>query len=315
MSLIWKGVYPAVTTKFHDDGSLDMKSFEMNINAQIDAGVHGIILGGSLGEASTLKNNEKLELVRKTLDMTNGKVPVIMNIAEKTTADAIKSANDAERLGASGLMMLPPMQYKADDRETVHYFKSVAESTNLPIMVYNNPVDYGIEVTVDMMEKLLEHDNIRAIKESTRDTANITRMINRFGDRLSVFSGVDTIACESLMLGASGWVAGLVCAFPRETVAIYNLVKAGRFEDARRINRWFMPLLELDINSKLVQNIKLAEVATGIGTEPVREPRLKLVGKEREHVLSVIDNALKEHHLVEGLIQNHRELSNQTQNL
>jgi 4-hydroxy-tetrahydrodipicolinate synthase len=268
-------------------------------------------LGGSLGEASTLKNGEKLELVEKTLQLTNGKIPVIMNIAEKTTDDAIKSANDAERLGASGLMMLPPMQYKADNRETVHYFKSVAESTALPIMVYNNPVDYGIEVTVDMMAELTEHDNIQAIKESTRDTSNITRMINRFGDRISVFSGVDTIACESLMLGASGWVAGLVCAFPRETVAIYNLVKANRIEEALKINRWFMPLLELDINSKLVQNIKLAEVATGIGTEPVRKPRLKLTGQERENVLSVINTAMNNRNGIEELIQNHSEFSRQ----
>jgi 4-hydroxy-tetrahydrodipicolinate synthase len=311
MNVNWKGVYPAVTTKFFDDGSLDMESFEKNILAQIDAGVHGIILGGSLGEASTLKNGEKLELVEKTLQLTNGKIPVIMNIAEKTTADAIKSANDAERLGASGLMMLPPMQYKADDRETVHYFKSVAESTELPIMVYNNPVDYGIEVTVDMMDELTEHDNIQAIKESTRDTSNITRMINRFGDRISVFSGVDTIACESLMLGASGWVAGLVCAFPRETVAIYNLVKANRFEEALKINRWFMPLLELDINSKLVQNIKLAEVATGIGTEPVRKPRLKLTGQERENVLSIIHTALNNRNGIDELIQHHSEFSRQ----
>jgi 4-hydroxy-tetrahydrodipicolinate synthase len=311
MNVNWKGVYPAVTTKFFDDGSLDMESFEKNILAQIDAGVHGIILGGSLGEASTLKNGEKLELVEKTLQLTNGKIPVIMNIAEKTTADAIKSANDAERLGASGLMMLPPMQYKADNRETVHYFKSVAESTALPIMVYNNPVDYGIEVTVDMMAELTEHDNIQAIKESTRDTSNITRMINRFGDRISVFSGVDTIACESLMLGASGWVAGLVCAFPRETVAIYNLVKANRIEEALKINRWFMPLLELDINSKLVQNIKLAEVATGIGTEPVRKPRLKLTGQERENVLSVINTAMNNRNGIEELIQNHSEFSRQ----
>lgn len=307
MNVNWKGVYPAVTTKFFEDGSLDIESFEKNILAQIDAGVHGIILGGSLGEASTLKNGEKLELVQKTLDLANGKIPVIMNIAEKSTPEAIKSAKDAEKLGASGLMMLPPMQYKADDRETVHYFKSVADSTDLPIMIYNNPVDYGIEVTVDMMDELTEHDNIQAIKESTRDTSNITRLINRFGDRIDVFCGVDTIACESLMLGASGWVAGLVCAFPRETVAIYNLIQAERFEDALKINRWFMPLLELDVNPKLVQNIKLAEVATGIGTEPVREPRLKLAGEERERVQAVIDNALKKRDTVDRLIQNHSE--------
>lgn len=306
MNVNWKGVYPAVTTKFFKDGRLDIESFERNILAQIDAGVHGIILGGSLGEASTLKNSEKLELVQKTLDLTDGKIPVIMNIAEKSTPDAIKSAKDAERHGASGLMMLPPMQYNADDRETVHYFKSVAESTDLPIMIYNNPVDYGIEVTVDMMDELTAYDNIQAIKESTRDTSNITRLINRFGDRIKVFCGVDTIACESLMLGASGWVAGLVCAFPRETVAIYNLVQDSRFEDALKINRWFMPLLELDVNPKLVQNIKLAEVATGIGTEPVREPRLKLAGEERERVLTIIDNALKKRDTVDGLVQNHK---------
>lgn len=311
MNVNWKGVYPAVTTKFFEDGGLDIESFEKNILAQIDAGVHGIILGGSLGEASTLKNSEKLDLVQKTLELTNGNIPVIMNIAEKSTTDAIKSANDAERLGASGLMMLPPMQYKADNRETVHYFKSVAASTDLPIMIYNNPVDYGIEVTVDMMDELTEYDNIQAIKESTRDTSNITRLINRFGERISVFCGVDTIACESLMLGASGWVAGLVCAFPKETVAIFNLVKSGRYEEARTINRWFMPLLELDINPKLVQNIKLAEVATGIGTEPVREPRLKLAGEERERVLTVIDNAMKSRPGINGLIETHSELSQQ----
>lgn len=311
MNVNWKGVYPAVTTKFFEDGSLDLKSFEKNIIAQMEAGVHGIILGGSLGEASTLKNSEKLELVQKTLDLTNGKIPVIMNIAEKTTSDAIKSAKDAQRLGASGLMMLPPMQYKADDRETVQYFKSVAASTDLPIMIYNNPVDYGIEVTPDMMEELTEFDNIQAIKESTRDTSNITRLINRFGDRISVFCGVDTIAFESLVLGASGWVAGLVCAFPRETVAIYNLVKANRIEQALKIHRWFMPLLELDINTKLVQNIKLAEVATGIGTEHVREPRLQLAGEEREKVLQIIDSSLKKRDKISGLIQNHQEYISQ----
>lgn len=311
MNVNWKGVYPAVTTKFFKDGSLDIESFEKNILAQIDAGVHGIILGGSLGEASTLKNSEKLELLQKTLELTNGKLPVIMNIADKSTPDAIKSANDAERMGASGLMMLPPMQYKADDRETVHYFKSVAESTKLPIMIYNNPVDYGIEVTVDMIDELTEHDNIQAIKESTRDTSSITRLINRFGDRIKVFCGVDTIACESLMLGASGWVAGLVCAFPRETVAIYNLVQANRYEDALKINRWFMPLLELDINPKLVQNIKLAEVATGIGTEHVREPRLPLAGEERKHVLQIIDSSLKNRENIDGLVHDLHYLTNQ----
>ncbi len=308
MNVKWNGVYPAITTKFFKDGSLDIPSFKKNIAEQMNAGIHGIILGGSLGEASTLKNSEKLELVEITLELTEGKIPVIMNIAEKTTSDAIETAMDAQQLGASGLMMLPPMQYKADDRETVKYFKSVARSTDLPIMIYNNPVDYGIEVTLEMLEELTEYDNIQAVKDSTRDTTNVTRLINHFGDRIKVFSGVDTIALESLVLGASGWVAGLVCAFPRETVAIYNLVKSNRIEEALQIQRWFLPLLELDINPKLVQNIKLAEVATGIGTEYVREPRLQLAGKEREHVLNVINTSLEQRYEIADLVENHQEM-------
>lgn len=308
MKVNWKGVYPAITTKFFEDGSLDLDTFKKNINAQIEGGVHGIVLGGSLGEASTLKNGEKLKLVEKTLEIVDNKIPVIMNIAEKTTSDAISAAKGAQKLGASGLMLLPPMQYKADDHETVEFFKSVASSTDLPIMIYNNPVDYGIEVTLDMFEELIEFDNIQAVKESTRDTTNITRFINRFGNRIKVLSGVDTISLESMVLGASGWVAGLVCAFPRETVAIYRLVKANQIEEALKIYRWFMPLLELDIHPKLVQYIKLAEVATGIGTEYVRQPRLPLVGKERERVQHIIQTSLEKRSSIEELVYNHKEL-------
>lgn len=294
MTVIWKGVMPAVTTKFNDADQLDLEAFEVNIRAQIEAGVHGIILGGTLGEASTLTLDEKRILVQKTVSIADGKVPVIINIAEQSTSAAIEMARIAEEDGASGLMMLPPMRYKADDRETVTYFRKVAQSTVLPIMIYNNPVDYGIEVTLDMFEELLEScDNIQAVKESTRDISNINRIRNRFGDRLAILCGVDTLALESLLIGADGWVAGLVCAFPAETVAIYELAKAGRVEEAIEIYRWFLPLLELDINTKLVQNIKLAEVATGIGTENVREPRLPLAGEERERVLDIIDKALK----------------------
>ena len=294
MTVIWKGVMPAVTTKFNDADQLDLEAFEVNIRAQIDSGVHGIILGGTLGEASTLTLEEKRILVKKTVSIADGKVPVIINIAEQSTRAAIEMARIAEEDGASGLMMLPPMRYKADDRETVTYFRKVAQSTVLPIMIYNNPVDYGIEVTLDMFEELLEScDNIQAVKESTRDISNINRIRNRFGDRLAILCGVDTLALESLLIGADGWVAGLVCAFPAETVAIYELAKAGRVEEAIEIYRWFLPLLELDINTKLVQNIKLAEVATGIGTENVREPRLPLAGEERERVLDIIEKALK----------------------
>ncbi|MFY0594120.1 dihydrodipicolinate synthase family protein [Roseivirga sp.] len=292
MKVQWEGVYPAVTTKFTADDQLDLEMFETNIQAQLAAGVDGIILGGTLGEASSLMEDEKDTLVKTATDICNGRVPVVMNIAEQTTKGAILAAEKAQKNGASGLMMLPPMRYKADDLETVTYFKAVANSTDLPIMVYNNPVDYKIEVTLDMFEELIECENIQAVKESTRDISNITRLINRFGDRIKILSGVDTLALESLFMGAGGWVAGLVCAFPRETVAIYRLRKAGRYDEALEIYRWFLPLLELDINAKLVQNIKLAEVATGIGTEHVRAPRLPLYGDERAHVLRIIEEGL-----------------------
>jgi len=284
---------PAVTTKFTDNDILDLKMFETNINAQLDAGVHGIVLGGTLGEASTLEENEKRLLTSTTVEIVKSRVPVLMNIAEQSTKGAIKAAQQAEMDGALGLMMLPPMRYKAGDKETIEYFKAVAKNTSLPIMIYNNPVDYKIEVTLDMFEELLKCNNIQAVKESTRDISNVTRIINRFGDRLKIMTGVDTLALESLLMGADGWIAGLVCAFPAETVAIYELQKAGRIEEAIAIYRWFLPLLELDINPKLVQNIKLAEVYTGIGTENVRAPRLPLFGEERKQVIRIIEDSLK----------------------
>lgn len=292
MSIQWEGVMPAVTTKFTKEDTLDMKMFKVNIEAQLDAGVQGIVLGGTLGEASTLSNDEKRMLTKTAVEIVNGTVPVLVNIAEQTTKAAIRMAQIAEEDGASGLMVLPPMRYKADDKETIEYFKAVAKKTHLPIMIYNNPIDYKIEVTLDMFEELLKCDNIQAVKESTRDISNVTRIKNRFGDRLKIMTGVDTLALESLLMGADGWIAGLVCAFPKETVAIYELQKAGRIKDAIKIYRWFLPLLELDINAKLVQNIKLAEVATGIGTERVREPRLPLYGEERKRVLKTIEIGL-----------------------
>lgn len=293
MKVNWEGVYPAVTTKFTTDDRLDNEMFAKNIEAQLNAGVDGIILGGTLGEASSLMEDEKDELVKYTAELAKGKVPVVMNIAEQTTKGAIKAAEKAKANGADGLMMLPPMRYKADDLETVTYFKAVANSTDLPIMIYNNPVDYKIEVTLDMFESLSECENIQAVKESTRDISNVTRMKTRFGNRFKILSGVDTLALESLLMGADGWVAGLVCAFPAETVAIYRLQKAVRIAEAIEIYRWFLPLLELDINPKLVQNIKLAEVATGIGTETVRPPRLPLQGAERDSVLSIIKEGVE----------------------
>ncbi|WP_282049717.1 dihydrodipicolinate synthase family protein [Maribacter aquivivus] len=292
MSISWTGVMPAVTTKFTDKDELDLDMFSVNIKAQVDAGVNGIILGGTLGEASTLTYEEKKVLMKETVKLVKGQVPVIINIAEQTTKGAIHAAEVAEECGATGLMMLPPMRYKANDHETVTYFKETANSTDLPIMIYNNPIDYGILVTLDMLEELMVCDNIQAVKESTRDISNITRIKTRFRDRLNVLTGVDTLGLESTLMGADGWVAGLVCAFPAETCAVFELARAGRIKEALEIYRWFLPLLELDISPQLVQNIKMAEVATGIGTENVRAPRLPLVGAERERVAAVIKQGM-----------------------
>jgi len=292
MAINWQGVFPALTTKFTADEELDLAAFTHNLQAQLDAGVDGIILGGSLGEASTLSNDEKETLLKTAVDYVGGQVPVLMNIAEGATRDAIRVAERAAELGARGLMLLPPMRYKADERETCAYFKAVATATDLPIMLYNNPVDYKIEVTLDMFDELVSLPTIQAVKESTRDISNVTRLRNRFGDRIKILCGVDTLAMEELVMGADGWIAGLVCAFPRETVTIYRLVKAGRYDEARAIYRWFMPLLELDIHPKLVQYIKLAEAATGLGTEYVRAPRLMLAGAERERILTIINTGL-----------------------
>jgi 1-pyrroline-4-hydroxy-2-carboxylate deaminase len=292
MRINWNGIFPALTTKFTAHDTLDLPMFGTNLDAQMDAGINGIILGGSLGEASTLELVEKEALTKYAVERVGKQIPVVLNIAEGSTREAVRQATLAAKWGAHGLMLLPPMRYKSDHRETVTFFKTVAGATDLPVMIYNNPVDYKIEVTLQMFEELIELPNIESVKESTRDVSNVTRLVNTFGDRIKILCGVDTIAMEELLMGAIGWVGGLVCAFPAETVAIYKLVKAGRIEEAREIHRWFLPLLELDLHSKLVQYIKLAEVETGIGTEHVRAPRLPLIGNERERVLAVIRKAL-----------------------
>jgi len=292
MSFEWKGVFPALTTKFTASDELDLTLFNTNLQAQIDAGIHGIILGGTLGEASVLTTAEKEKLVKYAIEKVDGRIPVILNIAEGSTREALAQVAYAGKWGAEGLMLLPPMRYAADHRETVTYFKTIADATDLPIMLYNNPVDYKIEITISMFEELQACKNITAVKDSTRDISNVTRMRNRFGNRFNILCGVDPIAMEALVMGADGWVAGLVCAFPAETVAVYELVKAGKFAEARAICRWFMPLLDLDLHPKLVQYIKLAESLTGIGSEHVRAPRLTLVEEERARILKVIEQGI-----------------------
>lgn len=290
--ITWEGVFPAMLTPFTADDKIDFGMFEKNLDAQLAAGIEGAILAGSLGEGSTLDQEEKIQLLVYASGIVKGKIPVLITIAEQATKAAIKLAQDAEKNGADGLMILPPMRYKADDRETVEYFKTIAANTALPIMVYNNPVDYKIEVTPDMFEELASCSTIHCIKESTRDVTNIIRMRNRFGDRYKLFCGVDTLVMEELMLGADGIVGGLVDAFPAETVAIYKLVKAGMYKEALEIYKWFMPVLELDIHPKLVQYIKLAAAQTGISTEYVRAPRLAIEGEERKKVLAIINKAI-----------------------
>jgi 4-hydroxy-tetrahydrodipicolinate synthase len=292
MPFIWKGVMPALTTPMTEDDSIDVDLFIQQVDRQLRAGASGVIIGGSLGEASVLTIPEKEQLVHAACSVTAGKIPVILNIAEGNTAVAIEQIQQAEKWGANGFMLLPPMRYRSDDAETVAYFTTLARATALPVMIYNNPVDYKINVSLDMFEELAQCANISAVKESTRDVTNVTRLINRFGDRFSILCGVDTLALEELVTGAKGWVAGLVCAFPEETMAIYALVKAGRISEALTIYRWFMPLLELDIHPKLVQYIKLAGQMSGYGTEWVRAPRLILQGEERDSITRVIQDAI-----------------------
>jgi len=290
--LNWKGVYPAVLTPFKENGEIDFDMFAKNTEAQIKAGVHGIIIAGSLGDAAVLDTDEKFELLTYAIQVIAGRVPIILNIAENTTEHAVNFAVKAKELGADGLMLLPPMRYRADDREVVTYFKAVANATDLPILIYNNPVDYAVFVSTIMFDELKDCPTIVAVKESTRDLTNITRMKNKFGDRFKILGGVDTISLESILVGADGWVFGLVDAFPNETVAMYNYAVNGEYDKALEIYRWFMPLLELDIHPKLIQYIKLAATAEGISTPHLRAPRLPLIGEEAERINKVIADGI-----------------------
>jgi 1-pyrroline-4-hydroxy-2-carboxylate deaminase len=294
--LKWEGIYSALLTPFDADDNIDFKLFETNISAQVDAGIDAIVLGGSLGEASTLNKDEKNNLLKQAKAIVENKIPVILNIAEQSTSEGIRAAQNAEKCGADGLMLLPPMRYFADSDETLKYFKSIVVNTSLPVMIYNNPHDYKIEVTLEMFDQMAEFSNIQAIKDSTRNISNVTRLKNRFTDRFKILCGVDTLAYEGLTMGADGWVAGLVDAFPAETVAIYRLIKAGKQKEALKIYRWFFPLLELDTHAKFAQYIKLAATQTRLGSEYVRAPRLKLKGNEREKILDIIKKAISSRH-------------------
>ncbi|MEZ4765462.1 MAG: dihydrodipicolinate synthase family protein [Calditrichia bacterium] len=293
MATKWEGVYPAVTTKFTADFKLDHPAMEKNFQAQLDAGVHGLICCGSLGENGVLSAEEKIEVLKTAVNVSAGKVPVILTIAETTTAAACEMAKQGVKNGADGFMLLPPMRYTSDERETVVFLEAVAAVSERPIMIYNNPVAYNIDVTPQMFADLAKNDTFVALKESSDNVRRITDIKNYCGNRYQIFTGVDNLALESLLMGADGWVAGLVCAFPRETVVIYELAKQNRIAEALEIYRWFKPVLDLDVSTKLVQNIKLAEQMTGLGNENVRPPRLPLIGEERQNVVQTLQKALE----------------------
>jgi 1-pyrroline-4-hydroxy-2-carboxylate deaminase len=288
----WQGVYPAVTTKFRPDYRLDPAAMEKHFAWQIECGVDGLIVCGSLGENSVLSVEEKLEILRLAVRVAGGKVPVLMTIAEGSTGEGIALSERSARDGADGFMVLPGMRYVSDRRETIAHYRAIAKSSPRPIMVYNNPVAYGVDVTPEMFEELADEASIVAIKESSDNVRRVTDIIQRTGERYAIFCGVDDLAMEAMVMGACGWVAGLVNAFPAETVAIYRLIGEAKLDGARKIYRWFSPLLHLDVSRKLVQNIKLVEAIVGVGTETVRPPRLPLVGTEREEVVALARQAL-----------------------
>ena len=288
----WKGVYPAVTTKFKADFSLDLEAMAEHTEFQLGAGVHGLIILGSLGENSTLSMDEKLQLTGFFVEQVNGRVPLLACIAESDTRQARFFASRAGALGVDGFMLLPPMRYPSDQHETMSYLQEVAAATELPFMLYNNPVAYGTDLSPADFETLAANPKFVAIKESSANTRRVPEIRRRTGDRFAIFCGVDDLAFECFTLGAVGWVAGLVVAFPRETVRIYDLMCAGKWAEARQLYEWFLPLLSLDIGPKFVQQIKLVEEMMGVGSARVRSPRLALGDAEAGHVRQIVETAL-----------------------
>ena len=284
----WAGVFPAVPTQFKDDLSLDIPATRKHVEALLGEGIHGLIMLGTIGENCSLSLDEKIEVLRMTVDVAGGKVPVMNGVAEFTTQGACDTAQAAEAAGVDGLMVMPAMVYNSDGRETVQHFRSVAASTNLPIMCYNNPPVYRVDITPEMFEQMTGIENIVCIKEAAGNTTRITDLFNTLGDRYLIFSGLDDVALESIMLGCTGWISGLVDAFPRENRLMWDAATSGDYQRALEIYRWYMPMLHFDSHPKLVQYIKLTCAELGYGTETVRPPRLSLVGEERERILKIV---------------------------
>lgn len=297
----WTGVFPAVVTQMHEDQSLDLEGTARHFEALIDSGVSGLIVCGSLGENQCLEPDEKRAVLRCAIDTAAGRVPVLSGVAEMTTRAAIRYLQDGARLGAAGFMIMPPMVYKADRREVMHWFRTLAAATPLPWMLYNNPVGYHTDVTPEMLAALADVGNLVAIKESSGNTRRITELRNLVGDRYQLFTGVDDLMLECAILGIDGWVAGSGIAFPKENQKLWDLTREGRWDEARELYRWTQPLMKLDTHLHFVQYIKLLCQEAGLGKEWVREPRLPLAGAEREEVLTIIRTTLAQRPGVNGM--------------
>ena len=292
MNVNWHGVFPALTTQFREDESIDLEATAAHLEKMIESGIHGVILLGSVGENTALSYEEKLLVLSEMLPVVQGRIPVMSGVAENTTRTACTFAKDCEKIGIDGLMVLPAMIYKADRREAITHFRAVARASGLPIMVYNNPPSYFVDLTPDCFVELADEKTLVSIKESSGDPRRITDLKNTVGDRYILFSGVDDLVVESAMLGAVGWVSGLVNAFPNENRVLWEHCVAGRWTEAMELYRWYTPLLHLDTKIKLVQYIKMCMAEVGLGSEKTRAPRLRVEGAEREEVLRVIRQSL-----------------------
>ena len=284
----WQGVYPAVPTQFNEDFSLDIKGTQKHVEALLSEGIHGLVMLGTIGENCSLSLDEKIQVLKATDEVNKGSVPLLNGIAEYTTAGACETAVAAAKVGVDGFMVMPAMVYNSDRRETVNHFKTVASATDLPIMCYNNPPVYKVDITPKMFEDLAEVENIVCIKEAAGDTRRITDLFNKFKDRYIIFSGLDDVALESILLGCTGWISGLVDAFPKENGLMWDAATSGNWDKALEIYRWYMPMLHFDSHPKLVQYVKLASAEMGYGNEIVRPPRLPLIGEQREEALKII---------------------------
>ena len=288
----WQGVFPAITTQMKRDGSIDFEATAKHVETLLDSGVSGMIFLGSLGENQPMTPDEKRTVIDMAVKVVFGRVPVLSGVAESSTEEAMRYVHDVGMLGVDGVMLMPAMLYKGDPRETLTYFKTVAKSTDLPIMIYNNPISYANDITPEMFAELGKIKNFVALKESSGDVRRITDLHNVCGDRFAIFTGVDNLALEASILGIDGWVAGTGIAFPRENQYFWELTRAGEWDKAREVYRWFTPLLHLDVSTKFVQYIKLAVQECGLGSEWVRAPRLPLTGAERKRVLKIIHDGI-----------------------